>query len=189
MSRKWSISRNQFWPRVTNLPRHFSSRHLRVLWSPQSIFNDFDIKQSLMFLSRGDFYHPWHTFAVLLLWSGKWGRGWRRLLSRHQDLRLGAGPGHGGPLIREGVKREGTEKSFGWNIKSHNPLIRILLYSKYCQKNILQIRPSFTNKRKEINVWTSSYASVCVLHFRLNWYGIANTEILDDHLPATELIW
>ena len=71
MSRKWSISRNQFWPRVPNL----GSRHLRVLWSPQSIFNDFDIKQSLMFLSRGDFYHPWHTFAALLLWSGQWGQG------------------------------------------------------------------------------------------------------------------
>ena len=132
MSRKWSISRNQFWPRVTNLPRHFSSRHLRVLWSPQSIFNDFDIKQSLMFLSRGDFYHPWHTFAVLLLWSGKWGRGWRRLLSRHQDLRLRAGPGHGGPLIRKGVKTEGTEKSFNWNIESHNPLFL------YCTGNIVR---------------------------------------------------
>ena len=28
---------------------------------------------------------------------------------------------HGGPLCREGVKREGTEKSFNSNIESHNP--------------------------------------------------------------------
>ena len=55
------------------------SRHHLVLWSPEAIFNDFDIKQSLMFLSRGDFYHPWHTFAALLLWSGQCGQGWRRL--------------------------------------------------------------------------------------------------------------
>ena len=86
------------------------SRHHRVLWSPESIFNDFDIKQSLMFLSRGDFYHPWHTFAALLLWS-VWGQCCRGAasgvtsLSRVKTLRLS------GCL---GCCKKASKKGFWW---------------------------------------------------------------------------
>ena len=40
------------------------SRHHRVLWSPESIFNDFDIKQSLMFY-RGEIFTTHGTLSRL----------------------------------------------------------------------------------------------------------------------------
>ena len=63
-------------PRVLNL----GSRHPRVLWSPQSIFNDFDIKQSLLFFIEGRFLPPMAHFRGAVVVVRPVGPGGRRLL-------------------------------------------------------------------------------------------------------------